>query len=156
MGTEVALKHSLARRILLMLLSWVWFGLSGVAAWEASADGRGPGPFHGAGTPRELLAFRDKRAFRLGSVPLRALPPQAQQTIRLIQRGGPYPYSRDGIVFSNREGRLPRQARGYYHEFTVPTPGERTRGARRIISGQTDELYYTDDHYRTFRRVVMP
>lgn len=81
------------------------------------------------------------------------LPPEARQTISLVRKGGPYPYARDGTIFANREGRLPRQKRGYYREFTVKTPGERTRGARRIISGSAGDLWYTDDHYNTFRRV---
>ena len=81
------------------------------------------------------------------------LPREARETLVLISRGGPYPYAKDGIVFSNREGRLPRQKRGYYHEYTVKTPGERTRGARRIITGSGGELYYTDDHYNHFRRI---
>lgn len=81
------------------------------------------------------------------------LPREARATIALIHKGGPYPYARDGAVFSNREGQLPRQKRGYYREFTVKTPGERTRGARRIVAGAGGELYYTDDHYASFRRV---
>ena len=84
------------------------------------------------------------------------LPAQARQTIDLIQAGGPYPYSRDGIVYENRSGALPRHTSGYYLEFTVPTPGATTRGTRRIISGQSGERYYTDDHYATFRLVVLP
>lgn len=86
-------------------------------------------------------------------IQIRDLPPEAQQTLALIRRGGPYPYRRDGIVFQNRERRLPPQASGYYHEFTVPTPGERDRGPRRIISGNPDEYYYTADHYRSFSRI---
>lgn len=86
-------------------------------------------------------------------VPAAQLPHEALETIRLIRKGGPYPYARDGAVFSNREGRLPREKRGYYREFTVKTPGERTRGARRIVAGAGGELYYTDDHYTRFRRV---
>jgi ribonuclease T1 len=81
------------------------------------------------------------------------LPREARATIALIRKGGPYPYARDGAVFGNREGMLPKQARGYYREYTVKTPGERTRGARRIVSGAGGELYYTDDHYNRFRRV---
>ena len=81
------------------------------------------------------------------------LPPQARDTLKLIQAGGPFPYPRDGIVFGNREGRLPAQQRGYYHEYTVVTPGRHDRGARRIISGGEGEYYYTDDHYRTFKRI---
>jgi len=86
-------------------------------------------------------------------VTLEQLPPEARETIELIRKGGPYPYARDGVTFANREGRLPREKRGYYHEYTVKTPGERTRGARRIIAGKGGEMYYTDDHYNHFRRI---
>lgn len=82
-----------------------------------------------------------------------ALPVEAQQTFQLIERGGPFPYRRDGVVFGNFEKRLPPRGRGYYHEYTVPTPGRHDRGARRIIAGQVGEAYYTDDHYRSFRRI---
>jgi ribonuclease T1 len=81
------------------------------------------------------------------------LPPEARHTLQLIQQGGPYPYPRDGVVFHNRERHLPAQARGYYREYTVPTPGIHHRGARRIVSGAPDERYYTADHYRSFRRI---
>ena len=82
------------------------------------------------------------------------LPLEARQTLALIKRGGPFPYERDGIVFGNFEKRLPLQPRGYYREFTVKTPWRRDRGPRRIVAGQNDEFYYTDDHYRSFRRIV--
>jgi guanyl-specific ribonuclease Sa len=82
---------------------------------------------------------------------LSALPPEASQTWRLIQRGGPFPYPRnDGVVFDNREKRLPQKQTGYYHEYTVPTPGSDDRGPRRLITGESHELYYTGDHYATF------
>jgi ribonuclease T1 len=81
------------------------------------------------------------------------LPPQAQQTLALIEAGGPFPYVQDGRVFSNREAALPLRKRGYYREYTVPTPGVRSRGARRLIAGRGGEYYYTEDHYRTFRRI---
>ena len=83
------------------------------------------------------------------------LPPEAVATLQLIRDGGPFPYDRDGIVFGNFEGRLPKQTRGYYHEYTVPTPGVNHRGARRIISGgkPPSEFYYTDDHYESFRKI---
>jgi ribonuclease T1 len=90
----------------------------------------------------------------IGSVALTELPREAQQTVALIRKGGPFPYKRDGIVFGNFEKRLPMHPRGYYHEFTVVTPGSRDRGTRRIIVGKTGELYYTDDHYESFRRVL--
>ena len=81
------------------------------------------------------------------------LPAQAQQTIALIRKGGPYPYDRDGAVFANFEKLLPLRSRGYYREYTVRTPGARNRGARRIVAGEGGELYYTDDHYQSFRRI---
>lgn len=81
------------------------------------------------------------------------LPPEARQTLALIRGKGPFPYAKDGSVFGNREGLLPRQPRGYYREYTVKTPGERTRGARRIVAGRGGELYYTEDHYNRFRRI---
>lgn len=90
----------------------------------------------------------------LAYVPVAALPNEARQTLELIDKGGPYPYSRDGVVFGNFEKILPRQDRGYYHEYTVKTPGEKDRGARRIVTGKGDERYYTDDHYKSFRRVL--
>lgn len=83
----------------------------------------------------------------------RDLPREARDTLALIRKGGPYPYAKDGTVFGNREGRLPRQKRGYYREFTVRTPGERTRGARRIVAGERGDAWYSDDHYATFRRI---
>jgi ribonuclease T1 len=86
-------------------------------------------------------------------VALDQLPREARATVALIRKGGPYPYARDGAIFGNREEVLPKQKRGYYREYTVKTPGERTRGARRIVAGASGELYYTDDHYNTFRRV---
>ncbi|MFI8102919.1 ribonuclease domain-containing protein [Streptomyces sp. NPDC086023] len=82
------------------------------------------------------------------------LPVQARETLALIDRGGPYPYRQDGTVFGNFERVLPRQKRGYYHEYTVRTPGERDRGARRIVTGRGGEFYYTDDHYQSFRAVL--
>ena len=83
-----------------------------------------------------------------------ALPPEGRETLHLIKRGGPFPYPRDGVIFSNFEKRLPKHERGYYREFTVKTPGIRNRGARRIVCGQPVECYYSADHYRTFRRIV--
>ena len=84
------------------------------------------------------------------------LPSQARDTIALIRKGGPHPYERDGIVFGNFEKRLPLKERGYYREYTVRTPGSNDRGARRIVAGRGGELYYTDDHYGSFRRIKEP
>jgi ribonuclease T1 len=88
-----------------------------------------------------------------GEVAAASLPREAAQTLRLIRARGPFPYRQDGVVFSNREHRLPAQPRNYYHEYTVPTPGAHDRGARRIIAGGNGEVYYTDDHYRSFRLI---
>ena len=81
------------------------------------------------------------------------LPHEAQQTLVLIKNDGPFPYSRDGVVFGNYEKRLPLRQRGYYREYTVKTPGRHDRGARRIVTGRGSEYYYTDDHYRSFKRI---
>jgi ribonuclease T1 len=98
-------------------------------------------------------AQRETRAPVADTVAAAQLPREARETIALIRKGGPYPYAKDGAVFGNREGLLPKQKRGYYREYTVKTPGERTRGARRIVAGQGGELFYTDDHYNHFRRI---
>ncbi len=89
----------------------------------------------------------------LQEVALPALPVEAKETLRLIKQGGPFPYSRDGLVFGNREKLLPKKQRGYYHEYTVKTPGARNRGARRIVCGQPPDCYYSDDHYQTFKLI---
>lgn len=89
----------------------------------------------------------------IATVGIAELPKEAQQTIALIKKGGPYPYRKDGAVFGNFERRLPLHERGYYREFTVPVRGARNRGARRIIQGKAGEFYYTGDHYETFRLV---
>lgn len=92
---------------------------------------------------------------RVGDVRQDELPPQARLTLQLIDRGGPFPYRRDGVTFQNREQRLPQQSRNFYREYTVPTPGAQTRGARRIVTGgmPPSVFYYTDDHYRSFARI---
>jgi ribonuclease T1 len=88
-------------------------------------------------------------ATSLSTVTLSSLPPQARQTVSLIQRGGPFPYPHDGIVYQNLERHLPAEPSGYYHEYTVVTPGSADRGTRRIITGG-GRFYYTGDHYATF------
>lgn len=92
-----------------------------------------------------------------GEIAFDALPREGQVVIRQIFSGGPFKYRKDGTVFQNREGRLPGKKRGYYREYTVKTPGEKTRGARRIVAGgpksQPDVMYYTKDHYRSFLKI---
>ena len=82
------------------------------------------------------------------------LPAQAHETLRLIDAGGPYPYRQDGTVFANLEGHLPARPNGYYHEYTVVTPGSPDRGRRRVVVGADGDVYYTDDHYDSFRQVA--
>ncbi|QOV34592.1 ribonuclease [Streptomyces ferrugineus] len=90
-------------------------------------------------------------AAAVGSICYGDLPSQAYDTLELIEQGGPFPYEQDGTVFQNREGILPSQTSGYYHEYTVITPGSPTRGARRIVTGEEhQEDYYTADHYESF------
>ena len=94
-----------------------------------------------------------------GTVALAQLPAQAQTTYSLVLSGGPFPHRKDGTVFGNRERALPSQARGFYHEYTVDTPGARDRGARRIVCGGAQRTnpvacYYTADHYATFQRIA--
>jgi len=111
------------------------------------------GPF--ALLPASVLAF----GFSFGQVSaaqtltVSALPPEARSTLQLIKQGGPFPYPRDGVVFGNYERVLPKQPRGYYHEYTVKTPGAHNRGARRIVCGVVPECYYTGDHYQIFQRI---
>lgn len=90
----------------------------------------------------------------LAWVPVEELPAEAAETLELIDDGGPFPYERDGITFENREGVLPDHERGYYEEYTVPTPGEGDRGARRIVTGDDDEYFWTGDHYDSFERIA--
>ena len=110
-------------------------------AWLGLASGLGHA-FWWQSKPSAILEIR-----------LDQLPPEARQTLLLIKRGGPFPYPRDGIAFGNRERLLPQQARNYYREYTVPTPGVKHRGARRIVTGVPGEYWYTADHYRSFKRI---
>ncbi|MBI5438802.1 MAG: ribonuclease [Nitrosomonadales bacterium] len=89
----------------------------------------------------------------LQSIAVAELPAEAHDTLRAIEQGGPFAYERDGTMFKNYERVLPQQARGYYREYTVKTPGARNRGARRIVCGKLPECYYSPDHYRTFKRI---
>ena len=127
-------------------------------AWYASRHGNDVAPApstntQGAATP-DTSAAPSSPAVALPAF----LPPEARTTLALIARGGPFPHAQDGVVFGNYEGVLPQQPRGYYHEYTVETPGLNYRGARRIITGGNPPTiyYYTDDHYRSFRQFEVP
>jgi len=96
---------------------------------------------------------REPQKTKPSEVTLADLPREGRETVLLIKQGGPFPYKRDGAVFGNFERRLPVKERGYYREYTVPTPRSHDRGARRIIAGRRGEYYYTDDHYQTFHPI---
>lgn len=145
-------QHKPGQRIVrFWLLCATLLGLQ-FAAWSGFVQ-----PGCGMAQARE----RHGEAWRKTTMPaVRAgeLPREAQHTLQLIQQGGPFPFAKDGIVFGNYEHILPQRRRGYYHEYTVPTPGSRNRGARRLVCGgppRTPELcYYTHDHYASFQAIA--
>jgi ribonuclease T1 len=103
---------------------------------------------------RAATADHGTRSAHTDPVALSQLPPQAAATVARIRAGGPFPYPHnDGVVFHNAEHRLPVKPDGWYHEYTVPTPGSDDRGARRIVTGRDGRFWYTGDHYESFRRV---
>ncbi|EGJ73877.1 putative guanyl-specific ribonuclease Sa3 [Streptomyces sp. Tu6071] len=125
--------------------------LAALAALGAALLIGGPAATAQAQAPAPVSVLAPARAAAVGDICSSALPSQAHDTLELIDSGGPFPYPQDGIVFQNREGILPGQSTGYYHEYTVKTPGSSDRGARRIVTGEkTDEDYYTSDHYASF------
>jgi ribonuclease T1 len=95
------------------------------------------------------------RSAQIQTILISQLPPEARKTINLIKKGGPFRYEQDGVTFGNRERILPKAPRGYYREYTVLTPGSPDRGARRIVTGENGEFYYTNNHYKSFFRVRM-
>lgn len=145
--SRIAARIAARLRLALLLVLAGGFGLFGAAGTAQSRASHG-------GESIGLVP--------IGLVKLADLPPEAAHTLRLIQRGGPFPHPRkDGSNFGNFEKRLPLQTRGYYREYTVPTPGSGDRGARRIVAGSgrggdpatSGEYYYSDDHYRSFSRI---
>jgi len=128
--------------------------LGGTAALLSALLGCGAATTAASATAPPAAVSSPLAATSVGSVCYSTLPSQAHDTLALIAKGGPFPYSQDGVVFQNREGVLPKQSTGYYHEYTVITPGSSTRGARRVVTGkQTREDYYTADHYATFKLI---
>ncbi len=124
------------------------------AVATATAPSRDPTPTPTT-TPRNRQTGEGQAAGDgLPTIAAAQLPPEARETIRLIERGGPFPFDKDGATFGNRERHLPARPSGYYREYTVITPGSPDRGARRIVAGESGELYYTDDHYESFKRVI--
>ncbi|MGH3436318.1 MAG: ribonuclease domain-containing protein [Sciscionella sp.] len=130
MSSRGSVTTALVALVVLVFVGW------GVKSWSSEEHAGGATPGAGSGLPVKALS---------------ALPHQATTTWKLIESDGPFPYQdNDGSVFGNFEHLLPREKRGYYHEYTVPTPESHTRGARRLITGSSHELYYTGDHYSSF------
>lgn len=129
----------LRRRPLLALIILILLLVGGYAARALDGDGH--------------AKPRSSNSAAAGTVALSGLPPQARQTVALIQAHGPFPFSHDGIVYQNLERHLPIEPSGYYHEYTVLTPGSADRGTRRIITGGDGRLYYTGNHYASFSQI---
>lgn len=152
--------RSWRRRPLLALLALIVLLAVGYLA-RALDDGNGSSPAPTPTTSRSATSGAGAHGSGSGAstdsatevVALSQLPGQARQTVALIQREGPFPYREDGTVFDNLEQLLPIERRGFYHEYTVATPGSPDRGARRIITGADGRYYYTGDHYQSFRRI---
>lgn len=124
------------------------------ALWQQRAEFAPPAPVVRANLPpAEEKKEEAQRWARVQVVVPAAERVQLLATLDLIDRGGPFPYKKDGSTFSNREGQLPVQARGYYREYTVPTPSSDDRGARRVVQGRGGDTWYTNDHYSTFVRI---
>lgn len=128
--------------VVVVLLLWRAPELLGEAA-DSSSPGVGAGSSVTGTDPDSGLAWVDAAD----------LPPEARDTLALIDAGGPFPYDKDGAVFFNNEQNLPDHDEGYYREYTVETPGSDDRGARRIVAGGSGELYWTEDHYESFERI---
>ncbi len=145
---------------IIALLATLLLGLT--TAYALPAQASSPSPTSYAAAPPTSYAvgptsYTVASAAALPSCDLSSLPPEASDTLDLIHSGGPFPYDQDGTVFQNREGLLPSEPSGYYHEYTVITPGSPDRGARRLVGGGPTTnpayLYYTDDHYASFCEV---
>lgn len=128
----------------LRLLGVIWLSMASLSNAQA---------FQWQSHSQEQSQYQSQSQVVLGTIAVADLPDEARETLRAIKQGGPFAYPRDGVVFGNFERVLPKQPRGYYHEYTVKTPGAHNRGARRIIAGATGEYYYSADHYQTFKRI---
>ncbi len=126
--------------------------VSAIRSDGSAPSGSGPRATASAGRSGSVAA-PSQEADGLATVRSADLPPQARQVLGLIEAGGPFPYRQDGTVFGNVERLLPVHPRGWYREYTVPTPGSGDRGARRIIAGRDGARYYTADHYESFARI---
>jgi ribonuclease T1 len=143
-------RRPLLALIILLVLLGVGYGVRALDGGNGDGSGSGRSGAPSATASISASPGTSKSASSQGLVALSSLPPQATATVRLIQHGGPYPNRQDGVVFNNAERHLPIRPSGYYHEYTVATPGAADRGARRIITGSGRQFYYTADHYDSF------
>ncbi|MCG8917025.1 ribonuclease N [Actinokineospora sp. PR83] len=154
MGSRKRITGALVGLVLIVLLGWLTQVADDSDSTSAPPTGSTTTVVHnlpGSGSGSAAVPSRGRAVEGMVVRALSELPPQAGQTWALIEKGGPFPYPRnDGVTFQNREGRLPKQASGYYKEYTVPTPGSPDRGARRLITGSGSEVFYTEDHYDSF------
>lgn len=140
--SRVRVRRPLLALVALVVAAAIGYGVNALRSDDGTA-------------PASPTGSRPATVSTAGAAPLSGLPAQVRDTVSLIERGGPFPYPRDdGSVFHNDEHLLPRKPDGYYHEYTVPTPGSADRGARRIVSGADGEYYYTGDHYGHFVRIA--
>ena len=128
-------------------------GADGTDGTAGTSSGSSPTSVSGDASPGVSPGSGETPTSGLPRIAESELPPEGRETLVLIHDGGPFPYDRDGITFENREGILPGQERGYYSEYTVPTPGLDHRGAQRIVCGAELDCYYTDDHYASFAQI---
>ncbi|MFC4397992.1 ribonuclease domain-containing protein [Arthrobacter sedimenti] len=146
----------------LVVLAMVAFGGAGLLGGQtetttpgtASSQASTPGGTAASGAAKQSAPHRAANPSSLPEIRESALPLEGRRVLALIRAGGPYQYSQDDQVFGNFERVLPAKDRGYYREYTVPTPGEADRGARRIVTGNGGEKYYTGDHYSTFKYIA--
>ncbi|MCW2523996.1 MAG: guanine-specific ribonuclease [Frankiales bacterium] len=143
-------RRPLLALIILLLLLGIGYGVRALDGNGGGSGGHPAGPSATATASPTATATTAATHPVNGGIALSALPPQAADTVRLIERDGPYPNREDGEVFDNAERHLPIRPNGYYHEYTVATPGSADRGARRIITGSAGQYYYTADHYDSF------
>lgn len=148
-GSLLAARDAARRAPLLLLLAAV------LALLVTACGGKAAGSSSSGSSVPEAASLAPAAATTdLQTMTVAELPPEGVETLRLIKDDGPFPYSKDGSTFQNREGILPSQPKGFYQEYTVETPGSDDRGARRIIGGDDGSRFYTDDHYASFREVV--
>ena len=137
--------------VVALIILGVWWAQGGSPDSERTSGER-----HSSQTTKSARTGAPASTDPVSGLPIVAvgdLPPEAAQILAVIDRGGPYAEDEDGGTFQNREEILPDRPMGYYQEFTVPTPGSDDRGARRIVSGEGGEFYWTDDHYSSFSRI---